>query len=321
MVLIVSLILDYSSRGGKGRAMTTSVSPRAARTMNPTRQQLDELDALLQRMLELPVQPLDKPEPVKSEAAAEGPLPSAPILSERPVTAGRASSHQPADASPSPHQQAVRLTMPALSYTVVETASPRPLPPASGFEPRPPMAKPRLVPVTPPETPAAPPAPETSEAVAWVPLRSTWQPSASTWPPLAESWHQANTKKPPHAAASPIADLPSEPPLPPTESAATIEMPAPLPSSETPLRTPNSELRTQSELQPSPSAEDAPNAAPWPLLPLVWFNQGFDACLAPLGAPGRWLCGPGRVVLGFIGLACLAAAVALAVNTGMGWSR
>jgi hypothetical protein len=351
-VLIVSPILDYSSRGGKGRAMTTSVSPRAAKTMNPTRQQLDELDALLQRMLELPVQPLDKPDHPPSEEPAEEPPPPAVILGERPASAGRASSHQPADANRSPHQpvdagrsphqpadagrsppqpadagrsthkQTVRLTMPAVSYTVVETASPRPLPPASGFEPRPPMTKPRLVPVTPPATPAPPPAPEAHEVENWVPLRSTWQPSASTWPPLAESWQQANNKNPSPAVPSSSADLQPETPLPaPTTSASPLEAPVPLPSTETSLKTPNSNLETQSEPQLDLPDDNTPIAVPWPMLPLVWFNQGFDACLVPLGVPGRWLSGQGRVVLGFLGLACLAAAVALAVNAGMGWSR
>ncbi|MGH7225683.1 MAG: hypothetical protein ACRELF_20895, partial [Gemmataceae bacterium] len=66
---------------------------------------------------------------------------------------------------------------------------------------------------------------------------------------------------------------------------------------------------------------DAPVAVSWPMLPLVWFNQGFDACLAPLGAPGRWLCGSrGRQTLGLVGLTCLAAAVAIAVSAGMGWT-
>ncbi len=42
-----------------------------------------------------------------------------------------------------------RPAAPPVSYMVVETASPRPLPPASGFEPRPSVLTPRLVPVTP----------------------------------------------------------------------------------------------------------------------------------------------------------------------------
>jgi hypothetical protein len=304
--------------------MTTSVSPRAAGTLNPTRQQLDELDALLQRMLELPVHPLDKPEQAKAEEPAEEPPPPAPIPQERPTLAVRSISHQPANAGRSPQQTAVRLPMPPVSYTVVETASPRPLPAASGFEPRPSMLTPRLVPVTPPppQTPPAPPAEEASEAESWVPLRSTWQPSASTWPPLAESWHQANSPATPVSAPQPIAEQrPSPTPQP---EPVSVDLPfspiVPAPIAENVTVPMQEEEAPAAQPQPSLSAEDAPAAVSWPLLPLVWFNQGFDACLAQLGAPGQWLSGNGRAVLGFIGLVCLAAAVAIAVNTGMGWS-
>ncbi len=292
--------LGFSSRGGKGRAMTISVSPRRAGTLNPTRQQLEELDALLQRMLELPVQPLDKPEQAKGEEPAEEPPPL-----PRPVP-----MRQREEQTPPPLQPATPpISYSTVSYTVVETAFPRPLPPASGFEPRPPMPASRLMPTAPPEPPPepppAPPVPEASEAETWIPLRSTWQPSASTWPPLAESWHQANNRKSSLPVPGPVSDPQPEPP-PPPEPVSTVEIPAPLPRDETSLRAEDSELGTP--------------AVPWPLLPLLWFNQGFDACLAPLGAPGHWLCGRGRWLFGFIGLACLAAAVALAVNSGMGWS-
>jgi hypothetical protein len=291
--------------------------------LNPTRQQLDELDALLQRMLELPVHPLDRPEQAKVEEPAEEPPPPAPIPQERPTLAVRSSSHQPAHSGHSPQQTAVRLPSPPVSYTVVETASPRPLPPASGFEPRPSMLTPRLVPVTPApsQSPPVPPAEEASEAESWVPLRSTWQPSASTWPPLAESWHQANSGATPLAAPSPMAEhRPSPTPLPvPVDFLSSAIAPAPVAAN---VSAPMQEKEAPAEgPQPSLAAEDSPSAVSWPLLPLVWFNQGFDACLTQLGAPGQWLSGNGRAVLGFIGLVCLAAAVAIAVNTGMGWSR
>jgi hypothetical protein len=55
---------------------------------------------------------------------------------------------------------------------------------------------------------------------------------------------------------------------------------------------------------------------------LAAFNTTFDACLAPLGAPGRWLRGrTGRTVLGVVGLACLAAAAALIAADRFGWTR
>src|SRR5579871_5284982 len=207
------IVWGVSPQGGKGLAMPTTVSSRSPGTMNPTRQQLDELDALLQRMLELPVAKVESPESADTE--------------ETPPVA------EPVRSRPSP-----------VSYMVIETASPRPLPLASGFTPQPSPLTPRLVPVKPmpepepqvpepeavapvgepeevPPTPTLPhkggggnhstvptngeagllsPSPLVGEGgggggedEAWVPLRSTWQPSAQTWPPLADSWQQAQS--------------------------------------------------------------------------------------------------------------------------------
>ncbi len=309
--------------------MTTSVSTRSPGTHNPTRQQLDELDALLQRMLELPVNKIENAEQSEEEAADEPPPPAPPITSSIP----RAKEMRPAT--------------PPISYMVVETATPRPLPPASGFEPRPSVLTPRLMPVTPtppaveeepkasapvaPSTPlatvetpvpaeAAPQTPQGEEEL-WVPLRSTWQPSPQTWPPLADSWHQANGAAPPIALPSPQLDL--APPreiknsTPVSGASAFPSSPIPIPSGDRVER----DTRAAVEPQLSLSVEDAPVPVPFPLLPLLWFNQGFDACLAPLGVVGRCLCGRrGRQALGLIGLLCLAGALAIAVSAGMGWT-
>jgi len=71
--------------------------------------------------------------------------------------------------------------------------------------------------------------------------------------------------------------------------------------------------------EPALESEPAPMSG-W-LLPLVWFNCGFDACLDPLGALGRWLQGQaGRTLLGLLGLLLLAAAAALVVAEGIGWT-
>jgi hypothetical protein len=50
--------------------MSASASPRSAALPPPTRQQLDELDALLQRMLAIPVRPVEEPAPAPNEATA-----------------------------------------------------------------------------------------------------------------------------------------------------------------------------------------------------------------------------------------------------------
>lgn len=342
--------------------MTTSVSTRPAGRLNPTRQQLDELDALLQRMLDLPVHPLDEPDEAPAEVEEpDMPLPAAVIhdepLATEDVSLAPESDEEPTpavqalqepqpleDADPWPVQPVPRPARPLMSYMVVETASPRPLPPASGFEPRQPAS--RLVPVTPPaETPAAaplkseqeewpreeqlppyslllpphfaptadePPLEDPDAAEMWVPLRSTWKPSPQTWPPLAESWHHANGGALPPAASAPAPSPRMEP----------IAPAAPVKSEETEAQSEEQPTAPISPEQPRLrlSAEDAPATVPVPFLPLLWFNQGFDACLAPLGAPGRWLGGNGRWVLGFLGLACLASAVVIAVSARMAWT-
>lgn len=311
--------------------MTTTVSPRSTGTLNPTRQQLDELDALLQRMLDLPVSKTADMEPTETENLM--PEPELPVMESMPVEAA---------ATP-------------VSYMVVETASPRPLPVASGFEPQPSALTPRLVPVTPmpEEMPVSPradaiplvaehprnadatplaegaePTPSAEEQL-WVPLRSTWQPSPQTWAPLADSWHQANgsTPEPSINPPAPQLEMPMPTPTPfpdvtkpePAEMKEEVALPdaAVIPTPSAASASASSEVKA-TEPRLSLSAADAP-AASGLLLPLVWFNQGFDACLSPLGAPGRWLSSPGgRQLLGFVGLTCLAAATAMAILAGLG---
>jgi hypothetical protein len=64
----------------------------------------------------------------------------------------------------------------------------------------------------------------------------------------------------------------------------------------------------------------SPEPALW-LWPLVWGNQVFDHCAGRLGRAGRWLQRPaGRALLGWTGLVCLAAAVALLVYDWIRWN-
>jgi hypothetical protein len=71
-------------------------------------------------------------------------------------------------------------------------------------------------------------------------------------------------------------------------------------------------------LKELPSLTVAPGGMLWPL---VLFNRVFDACLAPLGAPGRWLRGQaGRTLLGAVGLTCIAAAVLIVAMRWFGWT-
>jgi hypothetical protein len=87
------------------------------------------------------------------------------------------------------------------------------------------------------------------------------------------------------------------------------------------------DLSPDAGLEESPEGEDPRSptvlAPPVPggLLPLVWFNAAFDACMTPLGPLGRILCGrSGRSFLGSLGLLGLAAALALYAAFRMGWT-
>jgi hypothetical protein len=144
----------------------------------------------------------------------------------------------------------------------------------------------------------------------WVPFQSSWQPSEQTWKPLADTWEQARAAPPAHPRPT-LRDLPRAPrpagPVVVTQTAPAFEPPQPEPP-------------------PAPAPTPPPQTAPAPrrsavLLPLVWFNAGFDLCLAPWGPLGDWFKGrPGRGLLGAVGLLCLAGAVALAVADGIGWT-
>ena len=72
---------------------------------------------------------------------------------------------------------------------------------------------------------------------------------------------------------------------------------------------------------PTPTATIA-TRTPLALVPVVWFNKGFDLLMLPLGPLGGWFRSPsGRTVLGTVGLLCVAGAIVLAVVEGFGWTR
>jgi hypothetical protein len=153
--------------------MSNSPPPQPG-SSQPTRQQLDDLDALLQRMLELPVNQLDEATP--AGAAPAGPKPTA--ASPPAQTAGGAVL-----------PEGLR---PPVHCVVVETVGHGPT-----QDPPQQPGRPELRVVAPDELRTAP-----DEAADWVPLRSAWRPSAQTWPPLADSWRQANAQEEPAAATT-----------------------------------------------------------------------------------------------------------------------
>ncbi|MFQ3593809.1 MAG: hypothetical protein SNJ82_11580, partial [Gemmataceae bacterium] len=136
----------------------------------PTRQQLDELDALLKKMLELPVQPVE-----------ESPLPPPPVIPIRPSL------------RPVPATEPIRSEPPG--YTVVETASPEINTPRETSLPADPVQ----------EQAAA----RLREQAEWQQYQSSWQPSAQTWGPLAETWRQTQPGVVPEVPTFPQEAYPS----------------------------------------------------------------------------------------------------------------
>lgn len=271
--------------------MSTSVSRRSSSAGHPTRQQLEELDALLKRMLELPVNALDETaeEPPPAPARAEAP----PAVSAPEPMRG---PHHPAFTRPPESEPAAP---PAVNYQAPETDIAD--------------LKPRVVRAGLPEPAAAPPAAEGGD---WVPLESSWKPSARTWKPLSDAWQQAKAVPP---------SAPPEPP-PPAPEAAMPRAPEPAPRMETPpafdpVRPPAPAPAPQPARRPAQTT--TPDVtAPWQLWPFVAFNTVFDASLLPWGPLGRWLRGPtGRSLLGILGLLFLTAAAAWAVAEWIGWTR
>jgi hypothetical protein len=250
--------------------MSTPSPPRPSADLQPTRQQLDDLDALLRRMLDLPVN--------STTTTVEAPVP-------QPLVPPSEEGH-PIRESSAP--------APPVSYVVVETTS--------KDAPEPETATPAA-----PTSAAAP-----VEGEGWIPFRSSWQPSPQTWGPLADSWHQARAGRPSSSPAEPTPDAPAPTPAPAADMTPAPPSPVAVPTpAAPPPRLPPLDLTWRPAWQETL------------LAPLVWFNRAFDGCLMPLGRLGRVLCGsPGRTVLGFVGLACLAAAVTRALTGGiLPWTR
>ncbi len=186
-----------------------SAVPRTNRpsgTAQATRQQLDELDALLQRMLDLPV---SSAEPESHEEEPDYPASTRSVPPETAYTEplGPSSRPDPVPAEPSRRPESPartpnspRRTYPA-SYMVVETSTPPELQELSSTH-----ASPETTELHPRSSESPGEAVRTSaprgyesvdpETLAratddWIPLRSTWQPSAQTWKPLAKTWEQS----------------------------------------------------------------------------------------------------------------------------------
>ncbi len=173
--------------------MSTSVSRRSSATGHPTRQQLDELDALLKRMLDLPVN--------RDESEAAPPAAAAPETPAQPKADGP-------EPMRGPHRPTVerQTPTPAVNYSTTEEDEAN--------------LKPRVVPNQPTDRPEG-----------WAPLTSTWQPSARTWKPLSDAWNQAKKTADPSEEPATVAAPPSPASVPVISSAPepTVEAAPPTP--------------------------------------------------------------------------------------------
>lgn len=126
--------------------------------------------------------------------------------------------------------------------------------------------------------------------------------------------------------------LPASPPwpdLPPPEEAVreprfNLPEPKPEPSAEQPVHHDAPPAAPTAILAAAPTVRRPPRHATDDsalLAPLLWLNRTFDRTVGRLGKPGRWLrSAAGRTLLGWIGLLCLAAALALGVFDALGWA-
>jgi len=299
--------------------MSTSLSRRSPSSVHPTRQQLEDLDALLKRMLDLPVNRLED----ESDDADGAPLSAAEEA--RPTTASAAPApmrgpHRPAFARP-PETEAA--APPSVHYNTPHEneadLKPRVIIVASNSPENETDSAAEAAAHPPRETAEQRPTGDRPDD--WVPLTASWRPSSRTWKPLTEAWQQAQGidketgrqgdketwgEQGQVSASAPVGELENR-------SAPFVPL---SPIGVVPLASGAS----RPTLRATPPAPP-PVWTPWYLWPFVGFNAVFDACLAPWGPVGGWLRGPtGRALLGILGLLGLTAAAALAAADWIGWT-
>jgi hypothetical protein len=286
--------------------MATSVSRRSPSAVHPTRQQLDDLDALLKRMLDLPVNRLED-ESEDEEAAAPA--------------AWHGQETMPQQADRSPPAAPVPAAAPSFQYNTPHTdeadLKPRVIIVAPNAPENETNSAAEAAAQSPPQTAAERQTGGRPED--WVPLTSSWRPSSRTWKPLTEAWQQAQgIDKETGRQGDKETRRQGE------EEISGENGPVSEPGSVGELENHSVPLVSLSPLLPvslSLCPATPPEWTPWRLWPLVGFNAAFDLCLRPWGPIGRWLRGPtGRALLGILGLLCLTAAAALAAADWIGWT-
>jgi hypothetical protein len=265
-------------------------------TANPTRQQLDELDALLQRMLSLPLNQLD------SEMSQMPPPPPRPA---QPPSVGY--STNPASLPPRPSASAA--PRPAHVPT-----PPRPTLPAVAAPPRP-------APPPPPMLPRRDPSPGDHT---WnVPLPTPGDVAVyGNWPMGIDAIAPSSR---------PIVPPPAPVALPPNLRMTTVPSPDdmnqardnPPPMDRLRVEVPISPPLAHTAHGPQATKPVLPETEPVPFLlwPLAAIDWMIGKPMSLFGAPGRWLGqGGGKMLVGWIGLLMISGAVVWGVVDYMGWA-
>lgn len=272
-------------------------------SLHPTRQQLDELDALLRQMLDLPVNRIEE----RAPAGPTKPVSSEPIREKAEIPA-RPSQREPMN-------QTARTTAEETDNAPLAVQPPHRL-------------RKRMPPPT--EQEAAAPTGD------WVPFRSSWEPSPHTWPPLAESWAQAQKvpdqgrlrrDEPAVEAGHGEAALERRP-VPslaqPETPSETLIYPRPLFGTATAERLSPQSVPESRSRRETPAAEPSVGSTEevfWLVQPVVWTNRVFEALVGWAGPPGQWLAGPGgKKLLGAVGVLCLIGAAGMIVADWLGWT-
>lgn len=256
-----------------------------------TRQQLDELDVLLQRMLSLPI---SQPEPAVA-------FPPPPPLPELPPVAPRPAPREPAE----PPAASWRADTPAASKiphlthapepAVAFTPSVLPFQPAARHQPEPPP--PRPVPPPPPPRLFTPPVRETVPPT----------PFVAPEPTPTEPMVAPGTLRGVDAPALPFNFTPANPnPAPATVEPAVYDFPEVNPFADPLPPVPAA---------PTSSAPPVPVAL-WPVFAVNWL---LEFALGWFGPVGHLLTRPAmKTLLGWLGVLLILAAGVWAAR-GMGW--
>jgi hypothetical protein len=306
--------------------MSSAGSP-PPRSGTAIRQQLDDLEALLQRMLDLPSRAPPTPEeprsrpPVREEEPPPSPVPPEPPQSSDPAEEDLwvplSQSWQPSAHTWGPLAESWRQGQVPRAATP-ERANPLPERPAPG--PRQEPAEPTeerstdfaAEPIPPPrEENLGPVRPEPPPLRASSPPPRIRPPQPFVAPPLP-------VNEEPESEASGWAD-PHRSPLPPPLVIGSADPATPA----APGWEPESEAPPRADTHRSPPALGEPIPRPpglW-LRGLLLVNQGFDTVLCVAGTPGRWLSGPsGKRALALLGTVALILALILILLRGFGWT-